>query len=74
MASRTSIWNLVFIGHRGRDELKCVAPNIDVRNRLFDFWHVAVYTFTASARGCMMRVLFEARRMRTIRGIGVVAC
>jgi hypothetical protein len=43
MAGRAGIGNLVFIGHRGSDEIERVGAYEHAGNRDFDFRHVAGY-------------------------------
>jgi hypothetical protein len=67
MAARTGIWNLVLIGHFGGNEIECVAPDVDVRDCLFDLRHVAGHALASSAAVAMMCVRFDRRRVRTVR-------
>ena len=68
MASVTRIRNLVGVRHCGRYESKGVAANVDIRNRLFDFRHVASDTFTALTTCLVMRMLFDGAYARTVWG------
>ena len=67
VATQARIGDLVLIRHRGRDEFKCVAANVDVRDGLLNFWHVAVHAFATGASGGMVRVLLDSRSAGAVR-------
>ena len=58
--------DLVLICHFGRDEIKRMAADIDVGDRLLDLRHVTGHTVAAGAAGTMVRVGFNGGCMRPI--------
>ncbi len=58
--------DLVLICHFGRDELKRMAADIDVGDRLLDLRHVAGHTVAAGTAGTMVRVGFDGGCMRAV--------
>jgi hypothetical protein len=57
----------------GRDEFKCVAADVDVRDGLLDFRHVAVHAQAALAIGAVMRMGFEGCSAGAVGPAGNVA-
>ena len=55
-----------FRQHR-RNELEGVAPHIDIRDRLFNLWHVTRDAFATGTLGAVMRVSLDCRSVRAIR-------
>ena len=74
MATGAWIWNLVLIRHFRRDEGEGVASDVDIRDRLLDFRHVARYAIIAWTAGAMMSVFFDARGVRPVRRRRPVTC
>src|SRR5205823_798574 len=65
--------DLIYLRHCRRDESECVAANVDIRNRLLNFRHVAVYTLGARACCGMMRVGLDGWSMRSVLRVRPVA-
>src|SRR3954453_5575937 len=61
MTGIAGIRNLQRLRRGGRNEFERVAANVDVRNRLFDFWHMATNALVASRSGRVMSMLFDGR-------------
>ena len=57
----------------GCDELERMCADIDIGDRLLNFGHVAANALVSHTASHMMRVSLDARRVRTVRGIGTVA-
>ena len=59
MAGRgAGVRNLVLVRHFRRNEVKCVATDIDVSDGLFDFRHVTGHAIATGAAGLVMCVSF----------------
>ena len=54
-------------GFQRGDELERVAADVDVCDRLLDLRHVARHTLAATAPALVMRMRFDARRVRSVR-------
>ena len=67
MTGSTGVRHLQRVGGGRSDESKRMRSDVDICNRLLDFWHVAVYAFVASATGSMMRVRLDGRGAGTVR-------
>ena len=46
VAGRARVGDLIFVGHRRRDERERVRAHVDVRDRRFNFRHMARHTYT----------------------------
>ena len=69
---RAWIGNLVLLGHRRRDELEGVAADVDIRDGLLDFRHVAFDALTAPRcrpRGACALRPSPPRAVRRIRAV-----
>ena len=64
MAQVAGIWNLQRIRIPRRDEVKGVASNILVSDRLFDFRHVTGDALATRTAGFMMGMPFDGGRVR----------
>ena len=72
MAGITGIRNLQSVSHCRSDEVKRVAPDVHVGDRLFDLRHVASDALVALATYFVVRVLFYCGRVRTVRRVRAV--
>jgi hypothetical protein len=68
MTRQVGVGDLVLVSHLRRDEPEREGTHIDIRDRLFDLRHMAGHAFPDGAVGLMMRVSFDGRGMRTVRG------
>ena len=66
MANVARIGNFQDVGVGRRDELERMAADVHIRNRLLDLRHVAGNTLTPCAAGLVMRMGFDARRVRAV--------
>ena len=73
MAHITGVRNLQSVRRRRSDEVKGVAPDVHVDDRLLDFRHVASDALAPLASRFVMRVFFDRRGVRAIRRIRAVA-
>src|SRR3954469_9840517 len=73
MTGIAGIRNLQRLRRGGRNEFERVAANVDVRNRLFDFWHMATNALVAGRSGRVMSMLFDGRGARSVRRIRPMA-
>src|SRR5665213_1555379 len=55
------------------NEFECVSADIDIRNRLLDFRHVAVNAFVTGAAGFVVSMGLDGRRTRAVGRIRSVA-
>src|ERR1700733_2370961 len=69
----TGVRNFQLHRFRWRDKSKCVAADVNVADGLGDLRHVAGNTRAAGAVRCVVRVLLDAGRMRTILCVRPVA-
>ena len=69
MAHRASIRDLKSRGLGWRNELERVASDVDVRDLLLDFGHVAPDALASGAPGFVMGVSFNGGRVRPVRRI-----
>src|SRR5665213_3659275 len=70
MAGRATVWDLVFVRHSWRHEFERMRGYKSARDALSrNLRHMASDTLTARTSGFVMRVLFKACRVRTIRRV-----
>lgn len=67
VAQIARIWHFQALGFHRRDEPEGVAPDIHVRDRLFDSRHVAVDALASGGARLVMCVLFNCEAPRSIR-------
>ena len=72
VAARARIRDLELIRHARRNEAEGVAAHVDVGDRLLDLRHVTRDALAPRAAGGVMRVLLDARGVRTVGRCGAV--
>ena len=73
MTRIAGIRNLQRLRRGGRNEFERMAANIDIRNRLFDFGHMATNALVAGRSGSVMGMLFDRRGARPVGRIRPMA-
>src|ERR1700733_6948836 len=66
MTDDAGVWNLKRFRSHWSYELESMSPNVHVGDGLLNLGHMADGALVASAPCLMMRVRFDARRMRTV--------
>ena len=61
VAGGARIRNLIFVRHRGRNERERMRAHVDVRNRHFDFWHMAGHALASGRTIFVVGVLSDRR-------------
>ena len=74
MTTGAGIWNFELIGFFRRYEIERVTANVHISNCLFNQRHMAGNALRSWAVRCVMRMLFNRCRARTIGGSRIVAC
>ena len=73
MTQVARIRNFQRIAFRRRNELKGMSTYINVRDCLFDLWHMTRHAFATRAARRMMGVRLEGGCVRTVLCVGAVA-